>query len=157
MGIVSVSRAPLCAVGPWILGFFLALGSVFWEEEITSLAAWPFAAHLGGYPWHCQLIVHVDVQQLAHPHEFFCSARMGGMWFGSPHSSTHFLSFAFKLIRVTQPELIQTQKSQESQPPEETKPPSSKTVTPESTHPGRTLYQWCCQPASLACCGVGTG
>nr|XP_009920024.1 PREDICTED: ubiquitin carboxyl-terminal hydrolase BAP1-like isoform X3 [Haliaeetus albicilla] len=40
-----------------------------------------------------------------------------------------------QLIRVTQPELIQTQKSQESQPPEEAKPPSSKTVTPESTHP----------------------
>lgn len=40
MGIVSVSRASPCAVGPWILGFFLALGSVFWEEEITSLAAW---------------------------------------------------------------------------------------------------------------------
>uniref|UniRef100_A0A663EW46 Ubiquitin carboxyl-terminal hydrolase n=1 Tax=Aquila chrysaetos chrysaetos TaxID=223781 RepID=A0A663EW46_AQUCH len=43
-----------------------------------------------------------------------------------------------QLIRVTQPELIQTQKSQESQPPEEAKPPSSKTVTPESTHPDGT-------------------
>lgn len=56
------------------------------------------------------------------------------------------MSFAFKLIRVTQPELIQTQKSHESQPAEETKPASSKTVTLESTHPGRTLYQQCCQP-----------
>ncbi|EOA95613.1 Ubiquitin carboxyl-terminal hydrolase BAP1, partial [Anas platyrhynchos] len=41
-----------------------------------------------------------------------------------------------QLIRVTQPELIQTQKSQESQSTEETKPASSKTVAPESTHPG---------------------
>uniref|UniRef100_A0A8C8ADT5 ubiquitinyl hydrolase 1 n=1 Tax=Otus sunia TaxID=257818 RepID=A0A8C8ADT5_9STRI len=49
-----------------------------------------------------------------------------------------YLLFAFKLIRVTQPELIQTQKSQESQPPEEAKPASSKTVTPESTHPDGT-------------------
>ncbi|XP_061203025.1 ubiquitin carboxyl-terminal hydrolase BAP1 isoform X1 [Neopsephotus bourkii] len=39
-----------------------------------------------------------------------------------------------QLIRVTQPELIQTQKSQDSQPPEEVKPASSKTVTLESTH-----------------------
>lgn len=54
--------------------------------------------------------------------------------------------FAFKLIRVTQPELIQTQKSQEPQPAEEAKPASSKTVTPENTHPGRALYQQCCQP-----------
>ncbi|KAF2981152.1 hypothetical protein EK904_006830, partial [Melospiza melodia maxima] len=51
-----------------------------------------------------------------------------------------------QLIRVTQPELIQTQKSQESQPGEEAKPASSKTVTPESTHPGMALYQQCCQP-----------
>uniref|UniRef100_A0A8C8ADL9 ubiquitinyl hydrolase 1 n=1 Tax=Otus sunia TaxID=257818 RepID=A0A8C8ADL9_9STRI len=36
-----------------------------------------------------------------------------------------YLLFAFKLIRVTQPELIQTQKSQESQPPEEAKPAST--------------------------------
>ncbi|KAM4769352.1 ubiquitin carboxyl-terminal hydrolase BAP1 isoform 5-T5 [Cyanocitta cristata] len=43
-----------------------------------------------------------------------------------------------QLIRVTQPELIQTQKSQESQPAEEAKPASSKTVTPESTHPDGT-------------------
>ncbi|XP_009320116.1 PREDICTED: ubiquitin carboxyl-terminal hydrolase BAP1 [Pygoscelis adeliae] len=43
-----------------------------------------------------------------------------------------------QLIRVTQPELIHTQKSQESQPPEEAKPASSKTVTPESTHPDGT-------------------
>uniref|UniRef100_A0A8B9C951 ubiquitinyl hydrolase 1 n=1 Tax=Anser brachyrhynchus TaxID=132585 RepID=A0A8B9C951_9AVES len=43
-----------------------------------------------------------------------------------------------QLIRVTQPELIQTQKSQESQPTEEAKPASSKTVTPESTHPDST-------------------
>ncbi|KFR16928.1 Ubiquitin carboxyl-terminal hydrolase BAP1, partial [Opisthocomus hoazin] len=43
-----------------------------------------------------------------------------------------------QLIRVTQPELIQTQKSQESQPPEEAKPAISKTVTPESTHPDGT-------------------
>ncbi|XP_009708621.1 PREDICTED: ubiquitin carboxyl-terminal hydrolase BAP1, partial [Cariama cristata] len=43
-----------------------------------------------------------------------------------------------QLIRVTQPELIQTQKSQESQPPEEAKPASSKTVMPESTHPDGT-------------------
>ncbi|KAM6325568.1 ubiquitin carboxyl-terminal hydrolase BAP1 isoform 3-T3 [Podargus strigoides] len=43
-----------------------------------------------------------------------------------------------QLIRVTQPELIQTQKSQEPQPPEEAKPASSKTVTPESTHPDGT-------------------
>ncbi|XP_009987701.1 PREDICTED: ubiquitin carboxyl-terminal hydrolase BAP1, partial [Tauraco erythrolophus] len=43
-----------------------------------------------------------------------------------------------QLIRVTQPELIQTQKSQESQPSEEAKPASSKTVTPESTHPDDT-------------------
>ncbi|KFP53643.1 Ubiquitin carboxyl-terminal hydrolase BAP1, partial [Cathartes aura] len=43
-----------------------------------------------------------------------------------------------QLIRVTQPELIQTQKSQESQPPEEAKPASSKTVTPESTHSDST-------------------
>ncbi|NWX81258.1 BAP1 hydrolase, partial [Alca torda] len=43
-----------------------------------------------------------------------------------------------KLIRVTQPELIQTQKSQEAQPPEEAKPASSKTVTPESAHPDGT-------------------
>ncbi|XP_061864470.1 ubiquitin carboxyl-terminal hydrolase BAP1 isoform X1 [Colius striatus] len=40
-----------------------------------------------------------------------------------------------QLIRVTQPELIQTQKPQESQPAEEAKPASSKSVTPESTHP----------------------
>ncbi|NXX83672.1 BAP1 hydrolase, partial [Urocolius indicus] len=40
-----------------------------------------------------------------------------------------------QLIRVTQPELIQTQKSQESQPAEDAKPTSSKSVTPESTHP----------------------
>ncbi|XP_028943079.1 ubiquitin carboxyl-terminal hydrolase BAP1, partial [Antrostomus carolinensis] len=43
-----------------------------------------------------------------------------------------------QLIRVTQPELIQTQKSQESQPSEEAKLASSKTVTPESTHPDGT-------------------
>ncbi|XP_054137078.1 ubiquitin carboxyl-terminal hydrolase BAP1 isoform X3 [Melozone crissalis] len=43
-----------------------------------------------------------------------------------------------QLIRVTQPELIQTQKSQESQPGEEAKPASSKIVTPESTHPDGT-------------------
>ncbi|KFW05499.1 Ubiquitin carboxyl-terminal hydrolase BAP1, partial [Fulmarus glacialis] len=43
-----------------------------------------------------------------------------------------------QLIRVTQPELIQTQKSQDSQPLEEAKPASSKTVTPESTHPDGT-------------------
>ncbi|PKU37717.1 ubiquitin carboxyl-terminal hydrolase hypothetical protein [Limosa lapponica baueri] len=43
-----------------------------------------------------------------------------------------------QLIRVTQPELIQTQKSQEAQPPEEAKPASSKTVTPESAHPDGT-------------------
>ncbi|XP_021265553.1 ubiquitin carboxyl-terminal hydrolase BAP1 isoform X3 [Numida meleagris] len=43
-----------------------------------------------------------------------------------------------QLIRVTQPELIQTQKSQESQSPEEAKPANSKTVTPESTHPDST-------------------
>ncbi|XP_040502135.1 ubiquitin carboxyl-terminal hydrolase BAP1 isoform X4 [Gallus gallus] len=40
-----------------------------------------------------------------------------------------------QLIRVTQPELIQSQKSQESQSPEEAKPANSKTVAPESTHP----------------------
>lgn len=79
------------------------------------------------------------------------------MWFGLPQSSAQFLSFAFKLIRVTQPELIQTQKSQESQPPEEAKLASSKTATPESTHPGRPPYWWCCQPASLACHEVSTG
>lgn len=61
-----------------------------------------------------------------------------------------YLSFTFKLIRVTQPELIQTQKSQESQPSEEAKLASSKTVTPESTHPGRTPHQWCCQLAQCA-------
>lgn len=69
------------------------------------------------------------------------------MWFGSllvQHAVS--MSFAFKLILVTQPELIQTQKSQESQPAEEAKPASSKTVTAESTHPGRTLYQQWCQP-----------
>ncbi|NWS42367.1 BAP1 hydrolase, partial [Probosciger aterrimus] len=43
-----------------------------------------------------------------------------------------------QLIRVTQPELIQTQKSQDSQSPEEVKPASSKTVTLESTHPDGT-------------------
>lgn len=43
-----------------------------------------------------------------------------------------------QLIRVTQPELIQTQKSQESQPQEEAKPASSKTMAPESTHPDGT-------------------
>ena len=81
-----------------------------------------------------------------------------GCGLGLPGPALSFyLSFAFKLIRVTQPELIQTQKSQESQPPEEAKPASSKTVTPESTHSGRTPYQWCCQPASLACCGASTG
>lgn len=36
------------------------------------------------------------------------------------------LGFCFQLIRVTQPELIQTHKSQESQLPEESKPASSK-------------------------------
>ncbi|XP_015730128.1 ubiquitin carboxyl-terminal hydrolase BAP1 isoform X3 [Coturnix japonica] len=43
-----------------------------------------------------------------------------------------------QLIRVTQPELIQSQKSQESQSPEEAKPASSKTAAPESTHPDST-------------------
>ncbi|XP_042736328.1 ubiquitin carboxyl-terminal hydrolase BAP1 isoform X3 [Lagopus leucura] len=43
-----------------------------------------------------------------------------------------------QLIRVTQPELIQSQKSQESQSPEEAKPANSKTVAPESTHPDST-------------------
>uniref|UniRef100_A0A8B9VWZ8 ubiquitinyl hydrolase 1 n=1 Tax=Anas zonorhyncha TaxID=75864 RepID=A0A8B9VWZ8_9AVES len=52
-----------------------------------------------------------------------------------------------QLIRVTQPELIQTQKSQESQSTEETKPASSKTVAPESTHPGRSPCQGCFKPA----------
>ena len=81
----------------------------------------------------------------------------GGCGLGHPGPALSFcLSFAFKLIRVTQPELIQTQKSQESQPPEEAKPAISKTVTPESTHPGRILYQHC-QPASLACCGTSPG
>lgn len=63
--------------------------------------------------------------------------------------STPFLlsfEFCFKLIRVTQPELIQTHKSQESQLPEETKPASSKSplgleasrtpVASECTHTG---------------------
>lgn len=36
------------------------------------------------------------------------------------------LGFCFQLIRVTQPELIQTHKSQESQLPDESKPASSK-------------------------------
>lgn len=75
MGIGFVFRASPCAV--WALDFgvfFVAFGNVFWEEEITSLAAWPFAAHLGGYPWHCQLIAHMGAQRLALPHEFFCSA-----------------------------------------------------------------------------------
>lgn len=80
-----------------------------------------------------------------------------GCVLGHPGPALSFcLSFAFKLIRVTQPELIQTQKSQEAQPAEEAKPASSKTVTPESTHPGRPLYQWCCQPASLTCRGQST-
>uniref|UniRef100_A0A8C2TMV4 ubiquitinyl hydrolase 1 n=1 Tax=Coturnix japonica TaxID=93934 RepID=A0A8C2TMV4_COTJA len=48
-----------------------------------------------------------------------------------------------QLIRVTQPELIQSQKSQESQSPEEAKPASSKTAAPESTHPGRLPFPWC--------------
>ncbi|XP_031467552.1 ubiquitin carboxyl-terminal hydrolase BAP1 isoform X3 [Phasianus colchicus] len=43
-----------------------------------------------------------------------------------------------QLIRVTQPELIQSQKSQESQSPEEAKPANSKAVAPESTHPDST-------------------
>ncbi|XP_019392622.1 PREDICTED: ubiquitin carboxyl-terminal hydrolase BAP1 isoform X1 [Crocodylus porosus] len=53
-----------------------------------------------------------------------------------------------QLIRVTQPELIQTQKSQDSQPAEEAKPASSKTclaletgrapLAPESSHPDST-------------------
>lgn len=55
-------------------GAFLALESVFWEELITSLAAWPSAARLGGYPWHHQLVVHRGAAWLAHPHGFFCSA-----------------------------------------------------------------------------------
>uniref|UniRef100_A0A8C6J9D4 ubiquitinyl hydrolase 1 n=1 Tax=Melopsittacus undulatus TaxID=13146 RepID=A0A8C6J9D4_MELUD len=58
-----------------------------------------------------------------------------------------------QLIRVTQPELIQTQKSQDSQPPEEVKPASSKTLTLESTHTGTTPLS-VVLPASLACCGV---
>lgn len=71
----------------------------------------------------------------------------GSDWFELPGPAvTSNLSFAFKLIRVTQPELIQSQKSQESQSPEEAKPANSKTVAPESTHPGRLPFQWCCEP-----------
>ncbi|OXB71336.1 UNVERIFIED_CONTAM: hypothetical protein H355_012742 [Colinus virginianus] len=62
--------------------------------------------------------------------------RIGLATAGSEVTSN--LSFAFKLIRVTQPELIQTQKSQESQSPEEAKPANSKILTPESTHPDST-------------------
>ncbi|XP_010076508.1 PREDICTED: ubiquitin carboxyl-terminal hydrolase BAP1, partial [Pterocles gutturalis] len=51
-----------------------------------------------------------------------------------------------QLIRVTQPELIQTQKSQDSQAPEEAKPASSK--TPESTRPGRPHTNGTDEPAS---------
>lgn len=78
MGIGSVFRASPCAVGALdivvLLLFFFSLVNVFWEEEITRIAAWRFTAHLGGYPWHYQLIVHMGIWWLAHPHEFFCSA-----------------------------------------------------------------------------------
>lgn len=74
VGIGSVFRASPCPVGALDLGAFLALGSVFWEGLVTSLAAWPSAAHLGGYLWHHQLVVHRGTGWLAHPHEFSCSA-----------------------------------------------------------------------------------
>ena len=71
---LSFQGISLCCWGAWIVGFFLALGNIIWEEEFASLAAWPFAAHLGGFLWCCHLIVHTGARQLAPPHEFLCSA-----------------------------------------------------------------------------------
>ena len=53
-----------------------------------------------------------------------------------------------QLIRGTQPELIQTHKSQESQLPEESKPASNK--SPLGLEAGRT-------PAASECTHTGTG
>lgn len=66
-----------------------------------------------------------------------------------PGSTPSPLSFelCFKLIRVTQPELIQTHKSQESQLSEETKPASSK--SPLRLEAGRA-------PAASECTHTGT-
>lgn len=66
------------------------------------------------------------------------------------------LCFSYKLIRVTQPELVHTQKSQESQASEESKPGNNKTPTalelgrvqlaPESSQAGMGfilgMYPW---------------